>query len=77
MDRRELLRHATALAAGAAVIGFGKLQAQPQGEAGSTLRFWKERASKVTGKGLPGGHNLQEDVPDQVYTELRAFLRSS
>ena len=41
------------------------------------ISIWKERASKVTGKGLPGGHNLQEDVPDQVYTELRAFLRSS
>jgi len=41
------------------------------------ISIWKERASKVTGKGLPGGHNLQEDVPDQVYAELRAFLRSS
>jgi len=41
------------------------------------ISIWKERASKVTGKGLSGGHNLQEDVPDQVYAELRAFLRSS
>lgn len=40
------------------------------------LSIWKERARKVSGKGLPGGHNLQEDVPDQVYAELRAFLRA-
>jgi haloacetate dehalogenase len=41
------------------------------------ISIWKERATRVTGKGLPGGHNLQEDVPDQVYAELRTFLRSS
>jgi haloacetate dehalogenase len=39
------------------------------------LSIWKERASNVSGKALPGGHNLQEDVPDQVYAEIRAFLR--
>jgi hypothetical protein len=26
---------------------------------------------------LPGGHNLQEDIPDQVLAELRPFLRAS
>jgi haloacetate dehalogenase len=40
------------------------------------MSIWKERAKKVSGKGLPGGHNLQEDVPDMVYAELRGFLRS-
>jgi haloacetate dehalogenase len=39
------------------------------------LSIWKERASNVSGRALPGGHNLQEDVPDQVYAEIRAFLR--
>jgi haloacetate dehalogenase len=40
------------------------------------ISIWKERAKKVSGKALPGGHNLQEDVPDQVYAEIRAFLRA-
>ena len=39
------------------------------------MSIWKERAKKVSGKGLPGGHNLQEDVPDMVYAEVRSFLR--
>jgi haloacetate dehalogenase len=41
------------------------------------LAIWRERGTKVTGKGLPGGHNLQEDVPEQVLSELRTWLRSS
>jgi haloacetate dehalogenase len=40
------------------------------------MSVWKERAAQVSGKALPGGHNLQEDVPDQVYAEVRQFLRS-
>ena len=40
------------------------------------LAVWRERASNVSGKGLPGGHNLQYDLPDQSLAELRAFLRS-
>jgi haloacetate dehalogenase len=40
------------------------------------LEIWRERGTKVTGKGLPGGHNLQEDVPEQVLSELRAWLRA-
>jgi haloacetate dehalogenase len=38
------------------------------------LAVWRERASHVTGKALPGGHNLQEDVPDMVLAELRTWL---
>ena len=30
------------------------------------LGIWKNYGTKVTGRGLPGGHNLQEDVPDMV-----------
>jgi haloacetate dehalogenase len=37
------------------------------------LAIWRERASHVTGKGMPGGHNLQEELPEQTVTELRAF----
>jgi haloacetate dehalogenase len=41
------------------------------------LAAWRERAANVTGKGLPGGHSLQEDVPDLTLTELKAFLTRS
>ena len=47
----------------------------PMGRIYDVLAIWRERGTKVTGKGLPGGHNLQEDVPDQVLAEIRAFLR--
>jgi haloacetate dehalogenase len=36
---------------------------------------WRERASNVSGKALPGGHFLPEELPDQILVELRAFLR--
>ncbi len=48
----------------------------PMGRIYDVLTIWKDRGTKVSGKGLPGGHNLQEDVPDLVLAELRAFLRS-
>ncbi len=35
---------------------------------------WRERATQVSGKGLPGGHWLPEEVPQEVYQELRTFL---
>ena len=38
-------------------------------------RIWKERGVNVIGKGLGGGHNLQEDVPGEVLAELRPFLK--
>ncbi len=40
------------------------------------LEIWRERARNVTGKGMPGGHNMQEGAPDEVLVELRAFLRA-
>jgi haloacetate dehalogenase len=40
------------------------------------LGTWRERASDVRGKPLPGNHFLPEELPDQTLTELRAFLRS-
>jgi haloacetate dehalogenase len=39
------------------------------------LSTWRERASNVTGKGLPGRHNLQEEVPQETLAELRPFLK--
>jgi haloacetate dehalogenase len=40
------------------------------------LDIWKERGIDVSGKALPGGHTLQEDVPEQFLAEVGAFLRA-
>src|SRR5258706_6913273 len=40
------------------------------------LATWRERASDVRGKALPGSHFLPEELPDQTHAELRAFLRA-
>lgn len=47
----------------------------PMGRLYDVLAIWKERATSVTGRSLPTGHNLQEDAPELVAAELRAFLR--
>ena len=47
----------------------------PMGRIYDVLSIWKERGVTVTGKGLPGGHNLQEEIPGEVLAELRPFLR--
>jgi haloacetate dehalogenase len=38
------------------------------------IATWQERATDVRGKALPGGHWLPEQVPDELYSELMAFL---
>ncbi len=40
------------------------------------LAIWRERARTVTGKGMPGGHNMQEGAPAEVLAELRSYLRA-
>jgi haloacetate dehalogenase len=40
------------------------------------LAIWRERARNVTGKGMPGGHNMQEGAPAELLAELRTFLRA-
>jgi haloacetate dehalogenase len=40
------------------------------------LAIWKERGAQVTGTSLPGGHTLQEDVPEQFLSQVRAFLQA-
>ena len=47
----------------------------PMGRIYDVLAIWNERGVNVTGKGLGGGHNLQEDVPAEVLAELRPFLK--
>jgi haloacetate dehalogenase len=39
------------------------------------LSIWKERGLDVTGKGMPGGHNMQEGAPAEVLEALQTFLR--
>ena len=38
------------------------------------MAIWRDRATSVSGRALPGGHNLQEDVPDMVEAEIRALI---
>ncbi|MBS1978332.1 MAG: alpha/beta hydrolase [Bacteroidetes bacterium] len=38
------------------------------------LDTWKERADIVTGKSLPCGHWIPEQLPNELYAELRDFL---
>ena len=46
----------------------------PMGRLYDVLSIWKDRATMVSGRSLPTGHNLQEDAPDLVAAELRAFV---
>jgi haloacetate dehalogenase len=45
------------------------------GQLYDVLKIWSERGTRVFGKALPGGHNLQEDVPDLVFAEIEALLK--
>ena len=38
------------------------------------LATWRERASDVGGKALPGGHWLPEQLPNEVFDEVMPFL---
>jgi haloacetate dehalogenase len=40
------------------------------------LGIWKDHAANVSGRALPGGHNLQEDVPDMVLEEILALVKA-
>jgi haloacetate dehalogenase len=48
----------------------------PMNQLFDVLAAWRERASDVRGKALPGGHFLPEELPEQTLAELRAFLRA-
>ena len=47
----------------------------PMGRLYDVLTIWRERAHSVSGRSIPAGHNLQEDAPEMVAAELRAFVR--
>ena len=38
------------------------------------LALWRERASQVSGRPLPGGHYLAEELPDMVADEMERFF---
>jgi haloacetate dehalogenase len=38
------------------------------------MKIWREHAVNVSGKPLPAGHFLPEEVPDETLRELLAFL---
>jgi haloacetate dehalogenase len=40
------------------------------------MAIWRERGTTVTGRALPGGHNLQEDVPEIIEQEIRDLIRA-
>ena len=44
------------------------------GQMYDVLAVWRERASNVSGKALPCGHWVAEEVPNETLTELKAFL---
>jgi haloacetate dehalogenase len=49
----------------------------PMGRLYDVLTIWKERGTKVSGKALPGGHNLMIDTPQQVVDEVRALMKTA
>jgi haloacetate dehalogenase len=38
------------------------------------LAVWRERATQVSGKALPAGHWLTEEVPEETLAEVKRFL---
>ena len=44
------------------------------GQMYDVLAVWRERASNVSGKALPCGHWVAEEVPNETLEELKAFL---
>jgi haloacetate dehalogenase len=38
------------------------------------LAVWRDRATQVSGKALPSGHWLAEDVPNETSAEIKRFL---
>ena len=40
------------------------------------LEAWKGYAARVTGRGVPGSHYLQESSPDAVVEEIKALLKA-
>ncbi len=46
------------------------------GQLYDVMKIWREQASDVRGKALPGGHYLPEELPEQMLAEISAFMRT-
>lgn len=46
----------------------------PMGRMYDIVDIWRQYAANVSGRGVDAGHNLQEEAPELVLPELRAFL---
>jgi haloacetate dehalogenase len=46
------------------------------GQLYDVLGIWKKEGVNVTGKGLPGGHSLQETTPKETTEEILNFLKA-
>ncbi|MEL6064903.1 MULTISPECIES: alpha/beta fold hydrolase [unclassified Methylobacterium] len=44
------------------------------GQTYDVLETWREKATDVSGRALDCGHTLQEERPEEVFSELAAFL---
>ena len=40
----------------------------------NVLETWRDRATKISGKALPGGHFLPEQTPQELIAEIKPFL---
>jgi haloacetate dehalogenase len=47
------------------------------GKCFDVLRLWRERATEVTGRGLPCGHYIAEEAPALVLDEAFSFFKES
>ncbi|HKE88343.1 MAG TPA: alpha/beta hydrolase [Vicinamibacterales bacterium] len=41
------------------------------------MKIWRDYGSNISGRPLPGGHNLQEDVPDLVLAEITDLIKGA
>ena len=48
----------------------------PIGRLFDVMKIWKERGTNVSGKGLAGGHYLQEDAGHQLGRMIARWLKS-
>jgi haloacetate dehalogenase len=44
------------------------------GRTQDVLQVWRDYATNVQGQSLPCGHFLAEEMPDETYAILKAFL---
>ena len=47
------------------------------GRTQDVLQVWREYATDVRGHSLASGHYLAEEVPDETYAALKAFLQEN